>query len=264
MMTRTQLRQYRASLAAWAAVAVGVVLAAELAGCTEAEDRVPPAKVETVTAYGMTLDQNATPQQVTYVLLRSLADDVHAAQAHPPRSDEQKAANMITWSVAAPNVIEQRLLESLRTLSKNPASITSLGKDRNKEIYRVVNLWAPIVAYYVDSFDKDPQAAMNRMRVLPSGNGQIIHVLYDVWPDASRPDAGRHETLDVELVREKASEGSGDYWRVARIAYLPPQGSHVMTQPAVTPMLRPTTRPALRPMLRPTTHPAAVPTTQPG
>lgn len=187
-------------------------------GCVDSTDRLPPPKVETVTAYGMTLDESATPKQVAYVLLRSLAEDVKASQAQPPDREAQREANLITWSVAAPNVIEQRILATARQQANDPNRYKSLGENRKQEIYRVVNLWAPIVAYYVGSIDKDPQAAMERMQVQSSSEERVAHVFYEVWPDASRPDADRHQTLDIELVKEKGEDGK-EYWRVARVGY---------------------------------------------
>lgn len=226
-------------------VVAGIFLAAAVGGCTNEEKDVPKAEVKPVTAYGITLDESATPQQVTYVLLRSLADDVHAAQAHPPRPEDQKKANLITVDVCAPNEIEQRILRALREAAKDPGKVTSLGKDRDREIYKVVNAWGSIVAYYVDSFDKDPatgatigqDAAMGRMRMRIWPNGRpgsnttkpTANVDYEVWPDPSKPDANRHQTLDVELVKETA--GGKEYWRVVRVAYVSP-ASRPATQPA--------------------------------
>jgi hypothetical protein len=214
------------------AVTGGLALAALACltgGCRDAEDTLPPPETRTVTTYGQTLDESATPQQVAYVLLRSLAEDVQAAQATPRRAEDQKQANLITWSVAAHNAIEQRILSTAREHAKDPARFQSLGKNRKREIYRVVNWWAPIVAYYVNSFDEDPQTAMSRMNVRTSPNGQVTHIFYEVAPDPSRPDADRRRTLDIELVREKGADGK-EYWRVVRVGYLGPG-----TQPASRP-----------------------------
>lgn len=200
-------------------LAPGVAALALSGGCTDPEENIPPAEVKTVTAYGMTLDPSATPQQVAYVLLRSLAEDVQAAQDHPPRPKDQKAANLITYSIAAVDEIERRILAMVSENKPTQPGAASLGKDRSKDIYRVVNYWAPIVAYYVGSFDQDPQAAMARMRVVQMAEGRTAQVLYEVWPEASRPDADRHQTLAIELVKEKGP--GGEYWRVARVTYAP-------------------------------------------
>ena len=218
-----------------AAMVLAAVLGAYLAGCNEAEESVPPSKVEGVTAYGVTLDQKASPQDVAYVLLRSLAEDVQAAQAHPPRREDQKKANMITWSLAAPDEIERRLVEGRKMLTQGAAPANSLGPDRDKQIYAVVNLWAPIVAYYVDSFDKDRDKATQRMTVRTAQGVTGLEVLYDVWPDPSRPDKDRHQTLSINVVMEKG------YYRVARVSFVTPPA-----KPKVVPLRVPATQPATR------------------
>lgn len=222
-------RRFRHAVTGGLALAVVACLTG---GCQDAADTLPPPEVKTVTAYGQTLDESATPQQVAYVLLRSLAEDVQAAQAKPPRREDQKQANLITWSVAAPNTIEQRILSTAREHAKDPARFQSLGENRKKEIYRVVNQWAPIVAYYVASFDQDPETAMSRMHVRPSPNGQVTHILYEVTPDPTRPDVDQRRTLDIELVKEKGADGK-EYWRVARVGYIG-LGTRPTTQPAGT------------------------------
>jgi hypothetical protein len=243
MNTGIEHQRNRASLGAWAGVVVVAVLGIHLAGCNEVEEKVPPPKVETVTQYGLTLDENATPQQVAYVLLRSLAEDVQAAQAKPPQRDAQKNANMITWSLAAPDEIEKRLLDGRRLLSKKATRPDSLGVDRDKQIYAVVNLWAPIVAYYVSSFDKDPQTAMARMKVRRALELTGDEVLYEVWPDPSRPDKDRHQTLSINLVRQKGTDSAKEYCRVARVGFAPR-----VARPTTAPSRVLTTQPATRPM----------------
>jgi hypothetical protein len=164
---------------------------------------------------------------------------VQAAQAKPPRREDQKKANMITWSLAAPDEIERRLLDGRRMLDKNAPRPETLGADRDKQIYAVVNLWAPIVAYYVNSFDQDAQTAMNRMRVQSAGALTGGAVLYEGWPEPSRPDADRHQTLTINLVQQKGADPTKTYWRVARVAFAPRA-----IRPATAPARMPTTRPA--------------------
>lgn len=209
-----------------------------LAGCTDPVEQIPEAKVEAVTAYGVTLDDQAKPEQVTYVLLRSLKDDVKASQEH--RSDDQKTANLITWSISAPGEIERRLLETFRATAKDPSQYASLGKDRNKEIYRIVNLWASIVAYYVGSFDEDQAKAIARMRARVTGN--LAHVYCDVWPEppGNLSEFNQHQTLDVELSQEKGVDGK-DYWRVGHVSFR--AKARATTSPAGTVATRPATAP---------------------
>lgn len=221
-----------------AALTAALLLTGVLAGCTEPHEDLPPAEVKIVTAYGQTLDESATPEQVTYVLLRSLAEDVKAARVMPPHRQEQKAANRITWSIAAVNTIENRLIETLHDSTKGQAKPSSLGKDRDQQIYKVVNYWAPIVAYYVDSFDTDFEKAASRMRVQVAPDNQAAHVYYDVWhvEQQGQASVGRPVRLDIELALEEA--GGKTYWRVARVGY---EGVAV-TRPAGAPAA-PLTRP---------------------
>ncbi|GMV98332.1 MAG: hypothetical protein AMXMBFR83_26830 [Phycisphaerae bacterium] len=217
-----------------------MLLAAGLAwvgGCSDPEEAVPPAKVEAVTHYGVTLDESATPQQVVYVLLRALADDVKAARSH--RHEDQKKAALATWSLAAPGEIERRLLEAYRKSSPNPARYASLGAGRDKAIHRIVNLWAPIVAFYVGSFEQDPARAMARMRVSSQSASSAV-VLCEVWPDPPGPDEAfnGHQLLRVELARETGGEGK-QYWRVARVSFQP-----MYPRPATRPAGNPASGPA--------------------
>jgi hypothetical protein len=47
--------------------------AATWVGCAPPQADVPPAAVKAIEAYGVTLDADAKPEQVVYVLLRTLA-----------------------------------------------------------------------------------------------------------------------------------------------------------------------------------------------
>jgi len=108
-----------------------------------------------------------------------------------------------------------------------------LGAYRDRKIYDVVNHWAPIVGHYVRSFDSELEAAVAKMSTVTSANGSITHVYYDVAHDPQETDPAKQQraTLDVELVKEKASAGSRMYWRVARVAF---RGSHAKQRIAPT------------------------------
>ena len=217
----------RSLLGSWQ---LGLVLMASvgilaMTGCT-GEKPVPPAKVQTVTAYGLTLDENATPEQVAFVLLRSLADDVQAAQAH--EHVKQEEALHRTFSLAAYNTIERRFIEAA-THSKARQQ-NSLGEKRDRKLFEVVELWGSIVAYYVPSFDTDPQQAMAKMQSIQQG--KAVHIRYPVAhvPSASDPAQRQEQTLDIELTQEQADGKS--YWRVARIDYVPKVALSPTTTPA--------------------------------
>lgn len=206
---------------------VGILCAGALtlaAGCTE-EQEIPPLEVKTVQAYGLTLDASATPEQVTFVLLRSLADDVQAARS----GDEvaQKEAQKTTAALAAYSTIEKRLLEVLNAARKEAK--TDLGPDRDKRLYEVIHGWAPIVAYYVDSLPKTMDEAAARMRSITSNT--TSRVLIDLSHDPAEQNPPKHHvaTLEVELTKETA--GGATYWRVARLTYR----GHPTTLPASLP-----------------------------
>ncbi len=211
---------------------LGASLVTFLTGCSPPPDRrdIPPAEVKVVQAYGITLDDSATPQQVVYVLLRSIADDVRAAQSY--KRDEQKAAFRITHNIGAYTTIEKRLVDvwnATRTQKRD-----TLGADRDEQIYDFIRQWAPIVSHYVPSFDTDFDAASKKMRTSPPGEGSI-HVYYDAAHDPASPADPDKVIIDVELMKETA--GAHSYWRVARIGYLGRPSTvphHTTTQPATT------------------------------
>jgi len=200
-------------------LAVALLSVCWLAGCQK-DVEIPPIEVKAVEAYGVTLDESAAPRQVVYVLLRALRDDFEAAQARDRQ--RQKEALRTTFSLAAFSRIEERLA---RTFAQSEGKAgTVLGAHRDRKIYDVVNHWAPIVGHYVRSFDLEMEAAVGKMRVATSANGSSTHIYYDVSHDPQETDPAKQQraTLDVELVKEKASAGSRMYWRVARVAFRGP------------------------------------------
>lgn len=194
----------------WLGIAAGLLSAV---GCTKPRE-IPPAEVETVEAYGLTLDESANPKQVAYVLLRSLAEDVHAAQAH--ETAKQREAVNQTFRLAAYSTIEQRKLESMGS------NQSSLGDDRAEKLFEVVNFWAPIVAHYVDSLPQSYAAAEKLMRTIVSSDQSVAHVYLEVShdPSATQPAERQDAMLDIELAKERA-EGKS-YWRVAKINFVAP------------------------------------------
>jgi hypothetical protein len=195
-----------------------------LSGCT-AEEPIPVAKTETVNAYGLTLDENASPEQVAYVLLRSLSDDVEAAQAF--KHAEQTKALHRTFALAAHTEMERRILAVLKAVDED----ADLENDRDKKLYSIVRLWAPIVAHYVDSFETDPSAASAKMKRRDAADGKLVHIYYPVAHDATAVEP--EQVLDIELVQEPA--GDVAYWRVARIDYA--------SKTLIPSILKPTTAP---------------------
>lgn len=201
-------------------IAVAAISIGMLVGCHKDVD-IPPIEVKLVEAYGMTLDEDASPQQVVYVLLRSLREDFESAQAKD--RDRQKQAFETTFSVAAFSEIEARLTKAFSSQEGMNKS-NGLGAHRDQKIYDVIYHWTPIIGHYIRSIDTDPDKAIAKMRVRTSVDVANAHVYYDVSHDPQEADPAKKQlaTLDVELVKEKASAGSKMYWRVARVAF---QGS---------------------------------------
>jgi hypothetical protein len=190
-----------------------------MTGCRQPVD-IPPTDVKTVEAYGVKLDELATPQQVVYVLLRSIREDVEAAQAGD--RERQKQAFRTTFALGAYSEIERRLARGL-----GEGKGDDLGELRDKRIHDVINHWAPIAAHYVRSFDLDEKTAVAAMHEAAASNGSGASVvLYEVAhdPAATDPAARQPAILEVTLVRERATGGSQEYWRVVRVAFRGPQG----------------------------------------
>jgi hypothetical protein len=180
-------------------------------GCREGELKAPEARVEVVKAYGQTLDEDATPKQVAFVLLQLLKKDVEAAQAH--QHEKQEDALKQTFRLAAYSTIENR-----REATVRPGTELS-EEQQNEKLFDIVNYWAPIVAHYIRSFDTEFEVAQQRMKVTYSQNRQFAHVLYPVRhdPAESDPEEIQAATLDIELARQPADGKS--FWRVSRVSF---------------------------------------------
>jgi hypothetical protein len=162
------------------------------------------ATVRSVTHYGLTLDQEATPQQVTYVLLRAIRDDFLATDqaARDAAIDRQ-------LDVCAANEIY---------------AMHSPTLDRAEVVYKVVHRWTPTIAHYVPDLETDWEKAQGRFTLRgpqPMANSatgakecQIIMELADPSGD---PNA--NVLLVVGLVQDRG------YWRVLRVGFTPTKRS---------------------------------------
>lgn len=205
------------------AVAAGLLL---VAGCTKKGPEIPPAEVTTLSAYGVTLDDTATPKQVAFVLLRTLADDVNAAQA----GDRKTSREMIerAYNLAAVTTIENRLAAAVSRNLPEGHKKADLGEQRDAKLYEFAKQWGAITAHYVKSFDEDLAAAEARMREVASPDEKTVRIFYDVAHDPEAEDTDK-ATLDIELAREEV--GVRSFWRIARVGF---RGSRkpVATPPA--------------------------------
>ncbi|MBI4582060.1 MAG: hypothetical protein HY718_20350, partial [Planctomycetes bacterium] len=196
-------------------VAGGLVFA----GCTDDEEKPPAAEVRTVEAYGVTLGPEATPQEVVYVLLRSIADDYEAAKAKDAKA--ARSAQELTFSLAAPKIMEERLVGAVNQL--NDLHKKSLGDERDARLFKTARYWAPIVGHYRASFQDIDLATLTRDSwVAMAADGRTAEFFHPVAHDRSQTDPAKAETatLKIELNRESAQAGGPEYWRVSRVRFL--------------------------------------------
>jgi hypothetical protein len=159
-------------------------------------------------------------------------DDIRAARAHDQPAQER--AEDLSFQLAAHSEIERRVTGVRRMIGQHQ----ELGQERGKRIHDVVHFWAPIVSHYIDSFDDSYDSMADKLRVQQFGG--VANVLYDVVHDPSQTDPAKQQraTLHIELVKEKASSGSGEFWRVAKIGYLG-RGEAIPAVPGVVPRITP-------------------------
>lgn len=214
-------------------VAASLALAS-LAGCTPDEHHreIPPAAAGKVSAYGLTLDENASPQQVAFVFLKSVADDVRAAQAKETAA--QKDAMKLTHSILAYSTIEQRLLNAdamIRGQNK-----TTLGAEREEKLWDFARNLAPIISHYVASFPATWEEAAPRLRFIPVPGDKSGRVIFEAAHDPNATDTKEKDpvNIDIEVVKEPA--GAVSYWRVAKVAFAgrpgAPRPPRAVSQPA--------------------------------
>jgi len=105
--------------------------------------KVRHAAVKTVSLYGLTLDQNASAEQVAFVALRAMREDALAEDAAA-----REAALDKQFDVCAAGVLAKT----------NRTSIPS-----DQYIYGVVNHWTPTVAFYAKDLETDWEKASTRL-----------------------------------------------------------------------------------------------------
>lgn len=109
--------------------------------------------VQTVSHYGLTLDEQATPLQVAFVALRAIREDITA------KSDsERDEALQKQFDVAAANVIQSR-------------NKTMLSRD--EFLYNVVYRWTPTVSHYAQDFETEWETAKLRFVQRDLSTGQL-------------------------------------------------------------------------------------------
>ncbi len=168
--------------------------------------------LKTVTHYGKTLDEKASPADVTYVLLRAMRDDFLAST-----DEERQRALDVLFDICAANELEAQ-------------QRTSLARD--EYLYEVVYRWTPTVAHYVGDFETDWDKAAARLETTnrrpakgSTPDVEAVTVLMAVADPSGHPNAG--VVLKVTLVTDKG------YWRVLNVGFdsarrsLTPGGRHI-------------------------------------
>ena len=175
-----------------------------LTGCNRdvrlAGHHLRDAKVGTVAHYGVTLDENATPQQVAYVLLRAVRDDFLARTPE----DREKALD-VQFDLCAANEIETR---------------NRTAMSRTEYLYNVVYRWTPTVSHYVHDFETEWEEADKRFILhtpLSNANSTSKAKECSVLMGLNDPggDPNARVVMVVWLVRDKG------FWRVLHLGFDP-------------------------------------------
>ncbi|UCG16813.1 MAG: hypothetical protein JSV19_02015 [Phycisphaerales bacterium] len=203
---RTGFDRDKGSVSLLLLVAAGCVF---LSGCqrdaTLTGANIRKAEVRVVTDQGLVLDEQATPTQVAFVLLRAIRDQVRAAD-----TDAREKALQRQFALCAPETIYQAHYQYYTRL------IGSYTADRDETVYRVVRSWAPRVARYVGAFDFDWPAAEQRLVQSAVGKGasdgnEISSVLVEAADPNGDPNAS--VVIKIDLTRESG------FWRVRWIGF---------------------------------------------
>jgi len=185
-------------------LAGGLLLALGLAGgvggCQRdtrlAGRKLHGAQVRTVTHYGITLDQQASPQQVAFVALRAIRDDVLA---------ENQAARDAALERQFDVCAGHRILES---------NVRRLRPEEH--LYDVVSHWAPTVAHYARGFETDWDKAQVRLVLRqPPDPGKPESARCAVLMEVT--DATGGPTASAVLVVHLAKDDG--YWRVTHLGF---------------------------------------------
>ncbi|MEE9270375.1 MAG: hypothetical protein V3V49_08935 [Candidatus Krumholzibacteria bacterium] len=189
------------------ALLTGLVLAG-MGGCNR-DVRLTGRKLRSVTVgptthYAMTLNEQASPGQVAYVLLRAIVDDFLAES-----KAEREAALDKQFDICAANVIQDR-------------NRTALSRD--EFVYTVVYHWTPTVSHYVHDFETEWEKARERfvLRGPRSGKGSDsgvteCEVLMEVEDPSGDPSA--RVVMVVYLAQDSG------LWRVLHLGFDPTRRS---------------------------------------
>ncbi|MGB2985895.1 MAG: hypothetical protein WBE26_08425 [Phycisphaerae bacterium] len=177
-------------------------------GCSRdvrlADRDVRSVTVQAVTHYGTVLDKQASPEQVTYVLLRAIRDDFMATTP-----EERKAALDKQFDICAANVIRV----------KNRSALTG-----DEYAYYIVYNWTPTVSHYVDNFETAWERAKARFvrgspRLVNGADADATEceVLMELEDPSGDPSA--RVVMIVWLAQDSG------FWRVVHLGFDPTRRS---------------------------------------
>ncbi len=160
----------------------------------------------------MTLDENATPEQVVWVLLSVIREDVRTKVNTPEWKDLMKLQCQLA------NV------EMLR--SRTDAAGGGRYIDSDGLFFSIVRGWAPALNCYAEYFEDEFEAAKARMTSEPKNDTRLpeefrpSHIVDYVLP-AAEFDGPAHLSRGVNI-RFALSKTQNGYWRVYAVSLGPP------------------------------------------
>lgn len=189
------------------------------AGCTHrtqppASDFLP-AENEAVSAYGMTLDETATPEQTVWALLMAIRDDVTT----PINSAKWQELIRLQCRLANVELLRRRLE------SGNEAS-----RQKSEEMFfGVVKGWAAALNYYAEHFDHSLEQARRRIAVRQATDSNLPEQyrsirIVDYVLTAGQPDSPPNLARGVDI-RFRLAKTLKGYWRVYSLSLHPPPPS---------------------------------------
>ena len=201
-------------------ILAGLLALAGLAvGCTRsvqpaASDYFSPTN-EVISAYGLTLDENASPEQTVWALLQAIHDDVNT----PMSSPEWQELIKLQCRLANVELLRTRLEDN------NQAS----RKKSEEMFFEVVKGWAAALNYYAEHFDDTLEQALHRMTVRELNDNKLpeqyrsVRVV-DYVLTTGQPDSppGLERGVDIRFFLAKTLKG---YWRAYLLTLNPPPAS---------------------------------------
>jgi hypothetical protein len=135
-----------------------------IGGCKNpkhADQEIVDVEVRTVTYYGVELGPDAPPEDVVYVLLRTVRERFEAVQAGDYEKDA--AGLKVLVDLAAGDRIHANFKRNMHNEAQ--ANLT-----RSVAVHDATSLWGPIIAHYALSFETDHAKAVEKMQAVKTPN----------------------------------------------------------------------------------------------